>query len=26
MFGEVDPDEVAGYVREAVHDLFPAGA
>ena len=24
VFGEVDTDEVAGYVREAVHDLFPA--
>jgi AcrR family transcriptional regulator len=24
MFGDVDPDEVAAYVRDAVHDLFPA--
>jgi hypothetical protein len=23
VFGEVDTDEVAAYVREAVHDLFP---
>jgi len=24
MYGDADPDEVAGYVRAAVHDLFPA--
>jgi hypothetical protein len=24
VFGDVDTDEVAGYLREAVHDLFPA--
>jgi len=24
MYGDADPDEVATYVREAVHDLFPA--
>jgi hypothetical protein len=24
VYGDADPDQVAGYVRAAVHDLFPA--